>query len=613
VIRRSALAVSLLLSPLLAQTKAVQERIERALGHLLEPERTAEAAGELEHLGRLAVPSLRQALIDAREPGPRRALVEVLGRIGEPALPALPELRALLGDQDAALANAALWATLQVGVHLRDGREAVAEDVHRLRGQLDRLQPQWLYGVGRLSLSWPPQVPADVLIAALADDSMHAVVAAAMAVAGERFAPADRELLRAAAATAWTKWTDNLPADTTTDEAEVVHTYLAAAARRLDRSPDRAMNLALLQHLDPRERADAVQRLGGDDGLAPDGRCLLVHMLGDDDGAVRAAALHAVRGFGAAALPYLGLLAAGARPEADSPSAEVCRQALAQLLAVLKQHSEDPRAREVIQDVALLLRYETPASRGPASAAATRQLAAMIAGLADGEGRQLEMVLGYARQRACHSPEMVDAVARLLSFPSGPVWEAAVALLADQGRLAVDKVGAGGRALLHLVQGEDAPGSVRDLHELAAWVFAGPDASTAELRALLAGDDPRVLLRAVCELAFRSDAVWANLATGLAAVQGLGQVPRWAEDLRPLEQRLWLDARAAAALLTLARAGTALPAPLREHIGDRLRLTDEDLGHRLADLGSDGGRALLRLLEDAAVRDLRPALSLRRR
>jgi hypothetical protein len=587
-----------------AQAPIVRERCLKAIANLTDFVAGEDALRELVHLGNLAVPVLKEALDNPALPSDRRLLVlEALGRMGQAGTAALPRLLRELEDSDGRTAHGQreLWCIGRIAPFaLPANRSAAVQALVEMRERRDYSG----VAVEKL-LGWT--TPIDGGKKHLLDDESHdddlallavcEAIELGLVIGDAEWTTAARERLQAELVDKQQHATGWLPQFTYGHLIGVIAVDLLL----LGAPETPALRRGLLWHRDSQWRLRAL--INGVDDRGDDAMTVadVVSMLTDPARSVRSGGLHWFTANAARSLSALPALSALASTSQDPRQAVQFAAAVHTILGTLA--AADPATvalRSAIEQV--LLGQPVDVDAGTAGAGECALLAVVLAHCGGAEPERLAALLDLADRRHCRSAALADGLVALLRTARAATWGPALRLFCAQGRLAAAAVAAFPNGMM----GASSVGSERDLFEAAAWVLAGRDATVAELQAAAGDDNPRVVVRALCELAERDADLHADaLADALQRRRDHEIGPPWATKITRFAD-LQLAARLAAALTLIAVHGEALPRELREPLADQFELGDDEVAPFLLALRDRGLRNALRQLEAKMIEQLRP-------
>jgi hypothetical protein len=595
-----------------AQAPIVRERCLKAIAYLTDFVAGEDALRELVHFGNLAVPVLKEALDNPALPPDRRLLVlEALGRMGPDGAAALPRLLRELENCDGRTGQGQrlLWCIGRIAPFASPAsRSAAVQALVEMRERRDYTG----VAVEKL-LSWT--TPIDGGKQHLLDDESRdddiALQAACEAielglVTGDVFwQAAARERLQAELIDKLEHATAQLPQFSYGQLIGVI----AVDLLRLGAEETPALRRGLLWHRDSQWRLRALINGVGDRGDGAMSVADVVSMLTDPARSVRTGALHWVTAEAARSLSALPALGALATTSQDARQAAQFAAAVHTILGTLA--AADPATvalRAAIEHV--LLGQDADVEAGVAGAGECALLAVVLEHCGEADPERLGALLELGNRRHCRSAALADGLLPVLRKAKAATWSPALRLFCAQGRLAAEAVAAFPDGLARAVIGTSSAGSERDLFEAAAWVLAGRDATVAELQAAAGDANPRVVVRALCELTRRdADLHGDALAAALQRRRDREIAAPWVTRMTAFDQ-LQLDARLAAALVLAAVHGEALPRELKEPLTDRLDLADDDVEPLLRSLHEHGAGSALAQLEAKMIEQLCPVQGL---
>lgn len=604
-------AFALVLPPQQQTDAFVQRRLQHALQGLDDPLRRGECVRELAWLSRLALPRVQELLAEAETPASQRLLLlQAVTAMGKAAVPALPLCEQLLESRDGRLVRAALTAIAAVAPHAGAAvREALQQRLTAVPAQWSGLHQT--VAVVRWRVHWGNAVPARRLVADM-DTSNEALLAAAQATAAgcvDGSGGEDARLL-ARLRPLLEPWMAQ-PGQRAGPELRNgdCAAAIAAAMRHLGAVETPLMLRALLWHPDPAERLRAVMLLGDAPALPADRQREIAVCLEDEEIAVALTAAGVLGRLGASALPSLGSLLQ--RHAADGAGAldDACRAAVARIFDGLRRDA-GAEAVALLDDVErVCCGGAVDAERPWRGAGVGRQWAQLLAA-ATGAPLVQSSLLRAAFDQHLRGAEVAAAAASVLTVADQAVWEAALALLAAQGRDAATVATGAESPLLLFLGRRAAHASPRDVHECLAWILAGPDADADELRRQLGSDDARVALRAAVEVATRRPPPTPALTAALCQLAQSQPKLGWNGGLRSTETQLWRGARIVAALQLGASGEVQFVRRNRDLaalVADELLVEEDELPQELQRLQQEGAAAEAAAIERAARDKLLPA------
>lgn len=554
-----------LLPAALPAQERLQQLMVKALADLGDPRSVADACRQLEHAGPRVVPFVRERLHwsqqGATTPTQRRHLIYVLGRLGEVALPALPELRDILRDQDELLATTAAWTLGNLVPFVTDPAtlDAIRQDLVAAPPATRRAAP-----AGRLValLRLGPQPDTGRLLADFdRGDHLDAVCTWVTAHAAEPFAGRQELLVRMVLRL--DAMMRPLPVQfdkgARADADDLATAVLALRGGDLDGDTARA----LLQHWHPDQRLRALLWLQ-DHGAtmpAPLRGDLVVRLWDDDPGLARRAA-QALARWGTAGLVGLLPLRLMAQAHADEGVRRSCAQAAERVLAATDELAAADAAFVLAIDAACCT--GAPVVVAPASAKGL-ELAATALRYGEWNGATALRAVLATYEGGGECDDAVDAVYGWLTTRDAPTADVALAWLSRRGpavrRSATRRAEEWARLAFAWVPEASRGAAI----EATAW-FELSGATPGEHDEALHADDQRRVARAIAKGLAAGDGWRPDLAQlralATAADTPLQLRPRSVGPFRerPITTRFCLGPplRALAAL-ALASSGADLP------------------------------------------------------
>lgn len=480
-----------------------------SIADLARPERAVAACSALQQQGIAAVWPLRHLLQQSRrddaaiDPTQLSLALYVLGRLGDKAVTALPEVRQIYRDRGpSGLRNQALWALGELALATRDSE--TCRDAAKL------LDDQWTEDLDgflgmvvarQLELGpWPSQ---QQLLQALRQHGSDRVIAASRAVASGRVTGVGLvqplwELLVAALDDA------ALPGCVRPAWSAAAGDLAVALADGCARGDDPIVLRGLLRFWDPDRRRIALAKLIEHPDLPALERADVGPLLFDPGRAVRLQAARTLRSWGRVGLPgLLGLRAAQTGAAGDREFEGACREAAEAILTGARAQLTGKIGQALLAELDGIARGGGPAEEFAFDAEATWIWVEVMAGARAAPAATCQALLQLGQRRMLRGEEAARVTAAAVGSCEREVVVAGMALLARLGPKVEDVVPLD--RLLYGVVRESLGDMTATAFEGKAWVDAGPAATLPQLRAALSHGMVRVQLRAIVELAGRGE------------------------------------------------------------------------------------------------------------